>query len=118
MTQIKKDSKLIVISRRDLLPGLQAVQSSHAAIQFVYDHPEVSKKWFTISNYLIFLSVETEPDLLALVEKFKQHGLVYSTFHEPDLGNALTAVAVEPSDKARKKVSGLPLMLKEFNSNK
>jgi len=106
-----------VISRRDLLPGLQAVQSSHAAIQFVFDHPVISKKWFTISNYLIFLSVKTEPDLLALVEKFKQHGLVYSTFHEPDLDNALTAVTVEPSDNARKIVSGLPLLLKEFKCN-
>ena len=35
-----------------------------------------------------------------------------SKFYEPDLDNDLTAIAIEPSSKARRMVSSLPLMLK------
>jgi hypothetical protein len=36
-------------------------------------------------------------------------GLRVATFHEPDLGDALTAIALEPT--ARRLVAGLPLAL-------
>ena len=35
-----------------------------------------------------------------------------SKFYEPDLDNDLTAIAIEPSSRARRLVSSLPLMLK------
>jgi len=41
--------------------------------------------------------------------------IAYSRFHEPDLGNALTAIAVEPTEKATRYVSDVPLAMKEFN---
>ncbi len=41
-------------------------------------------------------------------------GIVISKFYEPDLRNELTAIALEPSKEARKVVSSLPLMLKDY----
>jgi hypothetical protein len=36
-------------------------------------------------------------------------------FIEPDFENQITAVCIEPSEKARKLFSHLPLALREFN---
>lgn len=114
MTQIHENSKLIVISRRDLTSGSQAVQSSHALVQFIYEHPEISKEWYDISQYLVFLSTKNLIELTELVEKFNQKGIIVSMFYEPNMRNELTAIAIEPSSKARRMVSSLPLLLKNY----
>lgn len=111
-TQINE--KLIIITRRDLHPGYQAVQSSHAGIDFQHQHPEIAKQWNNESNYLIILSVENEEKLKFYLEKFKYFDLKTTTFREPDIGNEITAIAVEPSEKSQKLVSKLPLALKEI----
>lgn len=118
MKQINKNSKLIVISRRDLnIPGIQAAQSTHAAIQFIIDHPDISKEWHTKSNYLVLLSVKDENELYSFINKFNDCNILFSKFYEPDLNNQLTAIAIEPSDNAKRIVSNLPLLLKEYNKN-
>lgn len=114
MTQIKENSKLIVITRKDLSPGSQAVQASHASIEFIYQHPEISKEWYDISKYLVFLSVKNQDELIELTKKLSQNGILFSKFYEPDLEDELTAVALEPSNMSRKIVSNIPLMLKEY----
>ena len=111
-------SKLIVITRRDLSPGQQAVQSAHSAIEFQHEHPEIAKEWNTNSKYLIFLSVENEEELQKLLQKAQIRNLKYSTFFEPDIGNQLTAIALEPGQISEKLVSNLPLALKELNFEK
>lgn len=110
--------KLIVITRRDLAPGYQAVQAAHAAIEFQHEHPQISKEWNTYSKYLIFLSVENENELKFLLQKAQIRNIVYSTFNEPDIGNQLTAIALEPSEISYKLTSGLPLALKEISCEK
>ena len=110
------NQKLIVITRKDLFPGYQAVQAAHAAIEFQYEHPQIAKDWNTHSKYLVFLSVPDEPSLLNLLEKFKKEDLAYSVFREPDIGNQVTAIAVEPGEKSKKLCSNLPLALKNENS--
>ena len=107
-------AKLIVITRQDLSPGSQAIQASHAAIDFQHDHPEISKVWNINSNYLVFLSVKNEKSLLKFLYKIKSANLKYTVFNEPDLKNQLTAVAIEPSEQAGKMCSNLPLALKEY----
>jgi hypothetical protein len=52
-----------------------------------------------------------------LRDKFKNSDILYSCFYEPDLDNQLTAIAIEPTDNARKLVSNLPLLLKEYIKN-
>ena len=114
MTQINQ--KLIVISREDLSPGYQAVQSAHAAINFQYQYPKIAKNWNSKSNYLIFLSCKSQDELIQYKNKFDLAGLLYTLFYEPDINNELTAIAIEPSEKTKKICSNLPLLLKKYNN--
>ena len=108
-------TKLIIITRRDLTPGSQAVQAAHAAIEFQYEHPEIAQEWNTNSKYLVFLSTENEDSLKEFIEKAKQREIKHSIFVEPDMGDQITAVALEPTQMAQKLCSSLPLALKEYN---
>jgi len=40
--------------------------------------------------------------------------LAYTEFREPDIGNQLTAIAVEPGIESKRICSSLPLMLREI----
>lgn len=102
--------KLRVITRRDLLKPYQAVQSGHAVIQFQYDYPKIARDWYINSNYLIYLSVENEHELISFIEKAQLKNIKVSVFREPDIGNQITAIALEPSICSKKLTSGLPLM--------
>lgn len=105
-------SKLFVVTRRDLSSGQQAIQAAHAAIEFQHEHLEIAKEWNTNSKYLVFLSVENEEALQRLLTKIQIREIKHSTFFEPDIGNQLTAVCLEPGQVSGKLVSNLPLMLK------
>lgn len=111
MTQIHK---LTTVTRRDLTAGSQSVQSTHSVAQFIFEHPELSEKWFK-NPYLVQLSVENEDELKSLIYKLQKLNIKHSIFLEPDIGNQITAIAIEPSEKSRKVTSHLPLMLKEYN---
>ncbi len=98
--------------RTDLVPGQQAVQACHVAIQFGQDHPEVYSKWFETSNTLAMLATPNEESLGTLLREARAFGLLVSEFREPDIGNALTAIALEPGPLSKKLTSRLPLALK------
>ena len=51
-----------------------------------------------------------------LVEDCRKQTLACTVFREPDIGNEVTAVAIEPSPKTKRLVARLPLLLKS-NSN-
>lgn len=110
--QIKEGDKLYVVTRQDLEKGYQCVQSMHAAIQFVMQHSDVAKHWFDKSNYLGWLSVANEQELIALIEKAKENDIRFSIFREPDIGDEITAIALEAGCKSKKLCSGLKLALK------
>jgi len=97
-----------------LIPGSQAIQASHAVIQFIFEHPEIANDWYNISQYLVFLSVKNQEELLELAEKLRWKEILFSEFREPDLDNEVTAIALEPSNEARKVVSSMPLLLNEY----
>lgn len=92
--------------------GYQAVQSIHAMRQFSAEHPEVDKEWFDKSNYLGLLAAKDEFELISIIEKAAQNDIKYSIFREPDVGNAITAIALEPGEIAKKICSRLPLALR------
>jgi hypothetical protein len=92
------------------------VQAGHAAIDFQHRFPEISKEWWTSSNYLIYLAVKTEDDLNILLQKASSKAINYTAFREPDLNNTITAIAFEPTDLTRKLVSNLPLAFKPKNN--
>ena len=104
---------MYVITRQDLSPGYQGVQSMHAAIQFGFEHPEVSREWFHKSNYLGFLSVANEEELERLIERARVHDIKFSIFREPDIGDRITAIAIEPGLKSKKLCSNLKLALRD-----
>ncbi len=89
------------------------MQSIHAAIQFAMEHPDTNKEWFEKSNYLGFLSVSNEAELLGLAEKANSLGIECSIFREPDVDNQATAIAIAPGNKSKKLCSNLKLALKE-----
>lgn len=109
---MKPQDKLFLITRQDLSPGYQAVQSCHALRQFTAEHPEKDLEWFTTSNYLALLSVKNEHELRKLFIDAKESGLKCSGFEEPDVDNELTAIAIEPGERSRELCKKLPLALK------
>lgn len=110
--QIKEGDKLYVITRSDLDPGYQAVQSMHALRQFTAEHPEVDRQWFEQSNYLGLLSVANEIELQDLISMAVQQDIKFSIFREPDIEDQITAIALAPGPKSKKLCSRLQLALK------
>lgn len=108
-------SKLFVITRKDLPPGYQLTQSTHAAIDFQHKYPGISKQWQNNSNYLVCLSANNESDLIKYISKAKERNIKFCAFYEPDINNQLTAVAFEPTSESKKLCSNLSLALKEYN---
>lgn len=102
-----------MVTRRDLPIAYQAVQAGHAAIDFQHEHPEIAKEWQTKSNYLAFLTVADEAQLIKLITKAVLTGIKHTVFREPDIDNQITAVAFEPSEASRKLTSSCPLLGKE-----
>jgi len=84
-------------------------QAAHAVTQFIMDYPERAREWFRMSNTLVILATKDEQSLHKLTEKLDNYGLKYSKFYEPDVGHALTAIAIVPSPHAKRFCSNLPL---------
>jgi hypothetical protein len=97
-------------------PCHQAVQCAHAAFAFYHEYPEITRDWFENSSYLILVEVPDEDSL----DEFRDEvcGLTsgipvrYVSVYEPDMNEELTAIALEPTEQARKLCSNLPLILK------
>lgn len=105
--------KLYVVTRADLSPGQQATQSTHAALKFAVEHFALTRAWFEDSTYLVLLQVPDEEALQAVVNRLDDGDTFITQWHEPDLGNSLTAICVEPDESIERKLSSLPLLLKE-----
>lgn len=91
--------------------GYQGVQSIHVMAEFALKYPEVTKEWHDKSNYLAFLAAKNESDLIVLKRKAIGNGIRVIEFREPDVGNMITAIALEPGPKSRKLCANLPLAL-------
>jgi hypothetical protein len=54
-----------------------------------------------------------------ILERAKQKDILFTTFREPDIDDALTAIALEPGEASRKLCSSLPLAFKpNFHTEK
>lgn len=96
--------RLYIVADEKIGGGFLAAQACHAARQFAADHPEVEREWFDTSNNIVIL---TSPDVGETANDVEARGFRVSRFHEPDIGDALTCIAVEPD--AWKRLSSLPL---------
>lgn len=104
--------KVYLITRADLKPGQQAVQAAHALTEFIFQHAEQAQRWKNESNTLVMLAVKCEDELNRLIEKSLKRDIKISPFYEPDLDNALTAIAFEPGDATHKLCNGIALALR------
>lgn len=109
--------KLVTVTRTDIPEGYQAVQSTHAAIDFVFEHPTRAGPWHKSSNTLVMLTVRDTKSLLHLIRKCDYLSLAYTVFREPDIGNQITAICMEPHPEVYKMVQKLPLLLPKTESN-
>lgn len=103
--------RLYLITRRDLPPGPQAVQSCHAMAAFAIEHREAFEAWFQGSNTLALVSVENERELESLLDTANSKGISASDVREPDLEDQLTALAFGP--EGRKICRGLTPTLRK-----
>lgn len=83
--------RLYVLISKDLNPVYGCVQGGHAVAQYLLEHPK--QDWN--NQYLIYLYANVN----VWKRKLDMFGLDYSSFREPDLDNALTALAVEDEGK-------------------
>ena len=90
---------------------MQACQAIHAALEFAVTYPDLLGDWHAASNTLVVLTVSDELSLSWLCADADAAGLRVVRFHEPDLGDALTAVALEPG--GWRLASRLPLAFPE-----
>lgn len=98
------------MTRKDLSLAQQAVQSAHAAIDFIFMHPNKASPWHEQSNYLVLLALKNEEQLKLLITKCEQNFINYTIFREPDIGNVITALAIEPGKTTQKLVQKIPLL--------
>jgi hypothetical protein len=103
------NEKLYVVTRGDLSPGAKIAQSVHGFREFIKVHPDVEQEWYQASNYVACLEVDDERALKSLREQAACAGVRFAEFQEPDFGDALTALVLEPGNASRKLVKHLPL---------
>jgi len=103
--------KLILVTRADLPAGAQAVQAAHALRELAERHPALERAWYRASNHLALLAVADEHALELLLRAAVDRDVPVASFHEPDFGNALTAIALAPCAQARAICRRLPLAL-------
>ena len=84
-------------------------QVAHASFLFAVDHADKVEPWFRDSQYLIVVNVPDEDSLRALAGRAEHAGVITSRWHEPDLNDELTAVALAPGETSRRLCSNLPL---------
>lgn len=90
--------------------GYQAVQSAHALREFIHLHSDIDSQWYNNSNYLALLVVSNVEELNYLLHKAEQQGIAVAAFHEPDLNNELTAIAIAPGEMSRRLCRRLKLL--------
>ena len=87
-----KQIKLVTVTRKDLKNGQILAQTIHSVSDFADQFPIQHKKWKTISNTVVSLSIDNEEKLERLYYKLLDNGANVVGFIEPDIGNQLTAI--------------------------
>jgi hypothetical protein len=93
---------------------LSVVQPAHALAEFQAKYPGTFKRWQKFQKNLVILAAQNESDLLALLDKAEAMRIRVVSFREPDIGNEMTAIALEPCEETYKITSSLPLALRDL----
>lgn len=106
---MRDNQKLYIIVRADIPVGYRVAQSVHAAFRFATEYQWLTSKWMNVSEHICCVEVDTLTELESYVDLAEVYDVAHSTFHEPDMFDELTAVALEASDEARHLCQGLRL---------
>ena len=80
--------KLFAIAIDTLDKSYQGVQIGHAVSKVASNHPEID--W----NKQTFVWLKAnETKFMKIMDKLEYEGIPYHKFHEPDIGDKLTAIA-------------------------
>ncbi len=101
--------KLYVIVRGDIPPGAVCSQAMHAALEYAFTFPDQAKVWHDLSNTVCILQAEGEAHIEEIACEMDRCKKPHVRFREPDMGGAMTAVAV--GQDAAKLLRHLPLAL-------
>mgnify|MGYP006271739171 CR=1 FL=1 len=105
----------MVITRQDINPGYQLVQSTHSVADFADQFPDTFSQWKSESNSIICLSAQSQDHLLKLLDKYSKLTPTVM-FFEPDI-DEFTSICLYGTPKIRRSLSHLPLSLKNNKSN-
>ena len=100
--QINGNEFMIIICSDDMTQGYKVVQSAHALADFAVKHQDEFLKWQMGSNYLCCLEA-SESKINRLIDKLDYLEIKYEIFREPDIGNQMTAIAVEAISREQHK---------------
>lgn len=98
---------MYIVTRRDIPPGYQGVQSCHAVAELMANQSR-PKGW---DDTMVWLSCADERELTDLYKKVDRQGLKPVRFLEPDIFHRMTAFAVFVPDDKYYMFSHLPLSL-------
>ena len=98
--QINLGDKFTIVTDSRLSNGYKVVQSAHALADFAVKYPLKFKAWQLGSNYLCCLEYK---NLERIIDRLKDHNVLYKVFREPDIDNQITAIAVECLDSTTHK---------------
>lgn len=99
-----------MITRQDINPGYQVVQSTHSVADFASVFPETFSKWKNESNSIICLSAKNQEHLLKLFDRYSKLTPTVR-FFEPDI-DEWTSICLYATPEIRKTLSTLSLSLK------
>jgi len=63
---------------------------------------------------MVSLGAKNETHLKDLITKAEERDIKMSVFYEPDIGNEITSITLEPCETSRKMTSSLPKLMKEL----
>jgi hypothetical protein len=98
-----------VITHAELTTGQQIAQVAHAVAEFALRKQDAFQHWHTTSQFLVALAATNEERLQILHNTLQQKKFQLTEFREPDLNDALTAVALTPHPQLKRMLSDLPL---------
>ena len=99
--------------REDLPTGLQMAQSLHAAFGFAHRFTKITGDWLRDSQFIVAVSVPDRDALIKLRIAADTLGIENHLWHEPDLDNEATALALSPVLDSQRLCSNLPLAGRE-----
>ncbi len=84
---MQKQHKMYVVVRDDLAPAQKAVQAGHALAEWMLGNDS----WR--NQTLVYLKARNKVHLTNIVAKLSRSEVQHVKFHEPDIGDEITAIA-------------------------